>query len=111
MPSEAPFRSSPARILVAGAPITPEPLEPLLRGMLLTGAEPSYLESRAGESLLADSPLWWPPTKIADSYLVPYLGSRFQLSVPMLPGPGEADLVSTVPAGDDVPARPGRKEA
>ena len=95
----------------AGAPITPEPLEPLLRGMLLTGAEPSYLESRAGESLLADSPLWWPPTKIADSYLVPYLVARFQLSVPMLPGPGEADLVSTVPAGDDVPARPGRKDA
>jgi sulfide:quinone oxidoreductase len=92
----------------AGAPVTPEPFEPLLRGMLLTGAEPSYLQSRAGESLLADSPLWWPPTKIADSYLVPYLVSRFQLSVRMTPGPDEADLVSSAPAGGDVPVRPGR---
>lgn len=92
----------------AGAPLTPEPFEPLLRGMLLTGAEPSYLESRPGESLLADSPLWWPPTKIADSYLVPYLVARFQLTIPTLPGPGEADLVSSAPAGDDVPARPAR---
>jgi sulfide:quinone oxidoreductase len=90
----------------AGAPVTPEPFEPLLRGVLLTGAEPSYLQSGAGESLLADSPLWWPPTKIADSYLVPYLVARFQLSIPTLPGAGEADLMSSTPAGDDVPARP-----
>jgi sulfide:quinone oxidoreductase len=95
----------------AGAPITPEPFEPLLRGMLLTGAEPSYLESRPGESLLASSPLWWPPTKIADSYLVPYLVARFQLTIPTLPGPGEADLVSSAPAGDDVPVRPARPTA
>ncbi|HEY7632339.1 MAG TPA: FAD-dependent oxidoreductase [Thermoleophilaceae bacterium] len=95
----------------AGAPIRPEPFEPLLRGMLLTGAEPSYLESRPGESLLADSPLWWPPTKIADSYLVPYLVARFQLSIPTLPGPGEADLMSSTPAGDDVPVRPARPTA
>jgi sulfide:quinone oxidoreductase len=90
----------------AGAPVVPQPFEPLLRGVLLTGAEPSYLQSRAGQSLLADSPLWWPPTKIADSYLVPYLVARFQLSIPTLPGAGEADLVSSTPAGDDVPARP-----
>jgi sulfide:quinone oxidoreductase len=92
----------------AGAPIDPEPFEPLLRGVLLTGAEPSYLQSSQGESRLADSPLWWPPTKIADSYLVPYLVARFQLSIPTLPGPGEPDLVSSAAAGDDVPVRPAR---
>jgi len=92
----------------AGAPVTPEPFEPLLRGVLLTGAAPGYIESRSGESLLADSPLWWPPTKIADSYLVPYLVSRFQLSVSMTPGSSEGDLVSSAPAGGEVPARPGR---
>jgi sulfide:quinone oxidoreductase len=92
----------------AGAPIDPEPFEPLLRGVLLTGAEPSYLQSSQGESRLADSPLWWPPTKIADSYLVPYLVARFQLSIPTLPGPGEPDLMSSAAAGDDVPVRPAR---
>jgi sulfide:quinone oxidoreductase len=95
----------------AGAPLTPEPFEPLLRGMLLTGAQPSYLQSSAGESVLTDSPLWWPPTKIADSYLVPYLVARFQLSVSSLPGAGDVDLISGVPAGDDVPARPARPVA
>jgi sulfide:quinone oxidoreductase len=95
----------------AGSPLDPEPFQPLLRSMLLTGAEPSYLQSIAGVSELADSPLWWPPTKIADSYLVPYLVSRFQLSVTTMPGPGEADLVSSVPGGGDVPARPGRRDA
>jgi sulfide:quinone oxidoreductase len=90
----------------AGAPVVPAPFEPLLRGMLFTGAAPSYLQLRAGESLLTDSPLWWPPTKIADSYLIPYLVARFQLSVSTVPGADEADLVSSTPAGDDIPARP-----
>jgi sulfide:quinone oxidoreductase len=92
----------------AGAPVAPEPFEPVLRGMMLTGAAPSYLESAAGESQSADSPLWWPPTKIADSYLVPYLLTRFQLAVTPAGGERLVDLVSSAPAGEDVPARPGR---
>ncbi|HKN94848.1 MAG TPA: FAD-dependent oxidoreductase [Thermoleophilaceae bacterium] len=94
-----------------GAPVVPQPFEPFLRGMLLTGAAPSYMQWRGGESEQADSPLWWPPTKIADSYLVPYLVSRFQLSVLAAPGPGEADLISSAPAGGEVPARPRRPGA
>ncbi len=91
----------------AGAPVAPEPFEPVLRGMMLTGSAPSYLESAAGESQSADSPLWWPPTKIADSYLVPYLLTRFQLHVAP-GGEGLVDLVSSAPAGEPVPARPAR---
>jgi sulfide:quinone oxidoreductase len=90
----------------SGAPVSPEPFEPVLRGMMLTGAAPSYLEASAGESQSADSPLWWPPTKIADSYLVPYLLTRFQLAVSG--GEGIVDLVSSAPAGEPVPARPVR---
>jgi sulfide:quinone oxidoreductase len=91
----------------AGAPVAPEPFEPVLRDVMLTGAAPSYLESAAGESLSAESPLWWPPTKIADSYLVPYLLSRFQLAVAPA-GERLVDLVSSAPAGEPVPARPAR---
>ena len=89
----------------AGAPVTPEPFEGFLRGMLLTGGEPSYLESGAGHSLVTDSPLWWPPAKIADSYLVPYLVSRFQLTIKPNPTGDQGDLVSSVPASEPVPAR------
>jgi sulfide:quinone oxidoreductase len=95
----------------AGAPVSPEPFEPVLRDMMLTGAAPSYLESAAGESLSADSPLWWPPTKIADSYLVPNLLTRFQLAVAPA-GERLVDLVSTGAAtGEPVPARPARPTA
>jgi sulfide:quinone oxidoreductase len=92
----------------AGAPLRPEPFEPVLRDMMLTGAAPSYLESAAGESLSAESPLWWPPTKIADSYLVPYLLTRFQLAVAPA-GERLVDIVST--GGEPVPARPARPTA
>ncbi len=93
----------------AGAPVRPEPFEPLYRGLLLTGGEPGYLQAGPGESQLADTPLWWPPTKIAGSYLIPYLVARFQLSIPTVREPGEGDLVSSAPAGEAVPARPGRR--
>jgi sulfide:quinone oxidoreductase len=94
----------------AGAPVEPEPFEPVLRGMMLTGAAPSYLESAPGESQSAESPLWWPPTKVADSYLVPYLLARYRLAVPPA-GEQLVDLVSSAPAGEPVPARPARPSA
>ena len=63
----------------AGAAVDdPEPHRPTLRALLLTGAEPQYLESRptAGHGApVAPStePLWWPGGKIAARYLGPYL--------------------------------------
>jgi sulfide:quinone oxidoreductase len=63
-----------------GAPIEPAPFRPVLRGMLLTGAAPHFLRSRAGagdDPVLASwEPLWWPPTKIAGRHLAPYLVAR-----------------------------------
>ena len=63
-----------------GAPIDPTPFRPVLRGLLLTGAEPSYLRAEitggCGETSVAGSePLWWPPGKIAGRYLAPHLAS------------------------------------
>ena len=53
----------------AGAPVTPEPFTPVLRGMLLTERWARYM--RSGE--VAGRALWWPPTKIAGRELAGYL--------------------------------------
>ena len=62
---------------VAGAPVAPQPFEPVLRGLLLTGATPRYLRGgRApGVDAASDHALWWPPSKIAARYLSAYLGA------------------------------------
>jgi sulfide:quinone oxidoreductase len=62
----------------AGAEVTPQPLRPVLRGLLLTGAEPRYLRGDlpggAGETSAASpEPLWWPPAKIVGRHLAPFL--------------------------------------
>ena len=62
----------------AGADVTPEPFEPVLRGLLVTGAEERYMRSELGggagqTSSVAEQALWWPPGKLAAHYLTPYL--------------------------------------
>lgn len=64
----------------AGAPVTPEPFEPVLRGLLLTGALPEFIRTdlvsgRGEASEVGTEPLWWPPGKIAGRYLGPFLAS------------------------------------
>src|SRR5664279_5106718 len=68
-----------------GAPVTPAPFTPTLRGMLLTGIAPTYLRAgiaaTGGESfVMAANPLWWPPSKIAARYLAPYLAGHNALT-------------------------------
>ena len=63
----------------AGAELDAKPFRPVLRGQLLTGAEPRFmshsLEGGHGEdSSVSPHTLWWPPGKIAGEYLAPYLG-------------------------------------
>jgi len=64
----------------AGAPITPRPFRPVLRGQLLTGAAEQYMRAGAevdrGRDRASIEPLWWPPTKIAGRYLGPWLAER-----------------------------------
>ena len=62
----------------AGVAIDPQPLRPLVRGILLTGDETRYLEAElvgdAGfSSTVSDVCPWDPPTKIAARHLGPYL--------------------------------------
>jgi sulfide:quinone oxidoreductase len=64
----------------AGAPVEPEPFQPVLRGILLTGTGAWWmrrsLEGGNGEGELAGHALWWPPSKIAGRWLSPYLAGR-----------------------------------
>ena len=69
----------------AGAPVTPTPFDPVLRGVLLTGSQPEYLRAELGgghmyASVATDAPLWWPPAKIAARYLAPYLAEHADLA-------------------------------
>ncbi len=63
---------------LAGAPVTPEPFNPVIRGMLLTGGQPRYLTAHITgghgfSSEITDTPTWSPPSKISSKYLAPYL--------------------------------------
>jgi CBS domain-containing protein len=63
----------------AGAAVDPAPFSPVLRGLLLTGAEPRYLRRDAAKALpgvVAVDPLWWPPAKIVGRRLAPFLAER-----------------------------------
>lgn len=68
----------------AGAPVEPKPFVPMLRGLLLAGVTPVYLQARLGHrasserarSTVAFDPLWSPPTKVAGRYLSAYLADQ-----------------------------------
>lgn len=66
---------------LAGAPLTPEPFHPVIRGMLLTGEAPLYITAHITgghgfSSEVTDAPTWSPAGKIAARYLAPYLAER-----------------------------------
>lgn len=60
-----------------GVHLDPVPFRPALRGLLLTGGQPRYLEAgtigRDMPAVVSAQPLWWPPAKVACRYLAPYL--------------------------------------
>ena len=76
--------------------LTPQEFRPVLRGLLLTGAEPRYLRQELADgadatlSSASPKPLWWPPAKIVGRYLAPFLAARAGVEIP-----------------DEVPSRPG----
>ncbi len=63
---------------LAGAAVAPEPFEPVIHGVMLTGGEPRYLSAQisggvAVSSELTVEPTFESPAKIAAKYLGPYL--------------------------------------
>jgi sulfide:quinone oxidoreductase len=79
----------------AGAPVTPTPYAPVLRGVLLTGTVSRYLRADTvdGASAADTQPLWWPPTKIVGRHLSPFLARRLGLvDEPPSAGPDVHDV-------------------
>ena len=61
---------------VAGSSKPVHPYRPDLRGLLLTGADPVFLERRRGAPSRSEASsefLWWPAHKVAGRHLAPYL--------------------------------------
>ena len=60
-----------------GAEIEPQPFHPVLRGMLITGAETLRLQHSLtggeGEGEVSSDYLWWPPQTVGGRYLAPWL--------------------------------------
>jgi sulfide:quinone oxidoreductase len=96
---------------LAGAPVTPKPFDPMIRGILLTGDKPLYFSADVSwgdgfNSDASDSPMWSPVGTIAAKYLSPALGSlvrsRAHLETKAVRGPG---------AGEDSLPRTWRRRA
>jgi sulfide:quinone oxidoreductase len=80
---------------LAGAPITPRPFKPVLRGLLLTGLTPRFIAASPldASSEVDSEPLWWPPAKIVGRYLTPFLAQHMGLSAERPPEAPAANAV------------------
>jgi len=95
----------------AGIEIDPQPLRPVLRGVLLTGGPPRYLRSDISGALGDDSTisgeaLWWPPNKLAGRYLGPYLSSQVGEATDVMPQNVAGIPIETALDSDARDARP-----
>jgi sulfide:quinone oxidoreductase len=72
-----------------GAAIAPKPLQPILRGLLLTGDAARYLradlDGARTESTVSEIALWWPPNRLCGRYLAPYLSSQVGFAADVMP--------------------------
>jgi hypothetical protein len=58
----------------------PEPFEPVVRALLMTGVAAAYLRGdAAGHDVVSFDALWWPPTKIAGRHLGPFLAELHEI--------------------------------
>jgi sulfide:quinone oxidoreductase len=60
----------------AGADVRPEPFQPALRALLLTGSTPLYLRAGGEGAASEASAATWLPHKVATRYLGPYLAAE-----------------------------------
>lgn len=72
-----------------GGKVEPQPFEPILRAVLLTGEEPKYLYGKLGgghgdTSTFSDDPPWRDEGKIVGRYLAPFLASTSEAAAEAL---------------------------
>jgi sulfide:quinone oxidoreductase len=83
----------------AGAHVPIEAFQPVLRAALITGGAPEFLRahlpSRGETDASAGPSLWWPPVKVAGTYLGPYLARKLG------DDPGGEELADLSPSGDE----------
>lgn len=77
-----------------GSPVEPQPFEPVLRAVLLTGEEPKYLYGKLGgghgeTSTFSDDPPWRDEGKIVGKYLAPFLASTSDAAARALRSPSD----------------------
>jgi sulfide:quinone oxidoreductase len=77
-----------------GGQVEPQPFEPVLRAVLLTGEEPKYLYGKLGgghgeTSTFSDDPPWRDEGKIVGKYLAPFLASTSDAAARALRSPSD----------------------
>lgn len=80
-----------------GVDIDPQPFRPILRGLLLTGGRPLYLQTDLGGgsrtvASVSHEPLWQPPNKVSGRYLGPYLSAQVGDAADVMVQPHEQDV-------------------
>ena len=82
-----------------GAPVEAPPYRPVMRGLLLTGVTSAFLRTGTGPDAAAFNALWWPPTKVAGTYLAPYLAMHAHGPLPGEERPAGRFVEFPVPVG------------
>ncbi len=85
----------------AGADIHPQPFRPILRGLLLIGDRPLYLQTdlsggSSGAGSVSPEPLWRPPNKVSGRYLGPYLSARVGDAADVMPQRHDQGVVDSI---------------
>ncbi|MES1194228.1 MAG: FAD-dependent oxidoreductase [Solirubrobacterales bacterium] len=94
----------------AGAPVTPKPFRPVLRGRVLAGRSAAYLEHAlhggAGDGPDAELQLWSAPHKVEGRHLTPWLAELEDPSSAPTPAdePGDIRVEVELPTGQDARA-------
>jgi sulfide:quinone oxidoreductase len=78
----------------AGADVDPQPFRPTMRGLLLTGGRPRYLQADISgavgdDSRISEHALWSPPSKLSGRYLAGHLSRRLGPAAHGTAGAGE----------------------